>query len=50
VSAELGVVPTTALALLRARAYGQGIPADDVAADLLSGRLRARDLQAPTDV
>lgn len=46
VAAELGVAPSTALALLRARAFVLGIPADDVAADLLAGRLRAGDLQA----
>lgn len=48
VIAELGVSPATALALLRARAYVLGLAADEVAADLLAGRLRVGDLQPPT--
>jgi hypothetical protein len=42
---DLGVSAPTALALLRARAYGEGRSVDEVAADLLSGRLRAVDLE-----
>jgi hypothetical protein len=44
-SVDLEVSTPTALALLRARAYGDGRSVDDVAADLLSGGLRARDLR-----
>ncbi|WP_040337222.1 hypothetical protein [Candidatus Blastococcus massiliensis] len=46
VAAELALAPATALALLRARAYVLGVPVDEVAADLLAGRLRAGDLGA----
>jgi hypothetical protein len=43
-SVDLGIGAPGALALLRARAYGEGRSVDDVAADLLSGRLRAVEL------
>jgi hypothetical protein len=49
VAAELAVSPATALALLRARAYVLGVPVDEVAADLLAGRLRPADLERPTE-
>jgi hypothetical protein len=51
-SVGLDVSTPGALALLRARAYGTGRTVDDVAADLLAGRLRAADLRsddAPPD-
>jgi hypothetical protein len=39
-------VPTEeALDLIRARAYGAGVPADEVAGDLLTGRLRPHELR-----
>ena len=44
VGVELEVDAPAALALLRAPAYGAGRTIDDVAADLLSGRLRTVDL------
>lgn len=44
VGVELGVGATTALDLLRGAAYAAGRTVDDVAADLLSGRLDAGDL------
>jgi hypothetical protein len=34
-----------ALDLIRARAYGSGVPADDVAGDLLTGALQPQDLR-----
>ncbi|TKJ19042.1 hypothetical protein A6V29_10560 [Blastococcus sp. CCUG 61487] len=49
IAAELGVGPDTAVALLRARAYVLGVPADQVAADVRSGRLPVSDLQVPTE-
>lgn len=49
IAVELGVGPDVALALLRARAYVLGVPADQVAADLLAGRLRAADLHDPAE-
>jgi hypothetical protein len=48
VSVDLEVGIPTSLALLRAAAYGSGRTTDDVAADLLAGRLRATDLR-PAD-
>jgi hypothetical protein len=45
VSVDLEVGASPALGLLRARAYGTGTSVDDVAADLLAGRLRPVDLQ-----
>jgi hypothetical protein len=45
VSVDLDVGATTALGLLRVRAYGTGVSVDDVAADLLSGRVRPMELQ-----
>jgi hypothetical protein len=45
VSVDLQVGAATALGVMRARAYGTGVSVDDVAADLLSGRLRPMDLQ-----
>jgi hypothetical protein len=45
VSVDLEVGAPAALGLLRAHAYGSASSLDDVAADLLSGRLRAIDLQ-----
>lgn len=42
---ELGLSAPTALALLRAHAHGAARTVDDVAAELLSGRLRTADLQ-----
>jgi len=44
VGVDLEVGASAALALLRARAYGSGRTVDDVAADLLAGRLRPVDL------
>jgi hypothetical protein len=49
VSVALEVGAPTALGLMRARGYGSGTSVDDVAADLLSGRLRPGDLQADGD-
>jgi hypothetical protein len=46
VSADLEVGASAALGLLRARAYGTGTSVDDVAADLLAGRLRPMELQS----
>jgi hypothetical protein len=48
VSVDLEVGIPTSLALLRAAAFGSGRTTDDVAADLLAGRLRATDLR-PAD-
>ena len=45
-SVELQVSAPDALGLLRAHAYGAGVTVDDVAEDLLSGRLRPLELQA----
>jgi hypothetical protein len=45
VSVELDVGIPTALALMRAAAYGSHRTTDDVAGDLLAGRLRAADLR-----
>jgi hypothetical protein len=45
VSVDLEVGAPTALGLMRARAYGSGVAVDDVAEDLLTGRLRLVDLQ-----
>jgi hypothetical protein len=45
-SVELQVSAPEALSLLRAHAYGAGVTVDDVAEDLLSGRLRPLELQA----
>jgi hypothetical protein len=42
---DLEVGAPTALGLMRARAYGSGVAVDDVAEDLLAGRLRPVDLQ-----
>jgi hypothetical protein len=39
--------PATALAVLRAAAYATGRSVDDVAADVLDGRLTPEELQAP---
>jgi hypothetical protein len=44
VSVDLELGAASALGLMRARAYASGRPVDDVAADLLSGRLRPTDL------
>jgi hypothetical protein len=44
VAMELEVDPSVALVLLRARAYAEGVTADEVAADLLAGKRSARDL------
>jgi hypothetical protein len=49
VSVDLQVSVVAALDLMRARAYGSDSSVDDVAADLLSGRLRPVDLQASGD-
>ncbi|WP_245160152.1 GAF domain-containing protein [Blastococcus sp. CT_GayMR20] len=46
---DLEIGAPAALALLRSRAYGSGQSVDDVAADLLSGRLRAADLTGAPD-
>jgi hypothetical protein len=43
-SVDLEIDTAAALALMRARAYGTDRSVDDVAADLLAGRLRAADL------
>jgi hypothetical protein len=45
VSVDLDVGIPAALALMRAAAYSSGRTTDDVAADLLAGRLRAGDLR-----
>lgn len=45
---DLELDPRAALGLLRLHAYGRGGSVDDVAAELLAGRLRAADLQ-PAD-
>jgi hypothetical protein len=47
VSIDLEIGVPAALVLLRAAAYGSNRTTDDVAADLLSGRLRATDLPSP---
>jgi hypothetical protein len=44
-SVELELSTPDALALIRAHAYAEGVTVDDVAADLLSGRLTAADLE-----
>jgi hypothetical protein len=44
-SMALEVEATEALDLIRARAYGSGVSADDVAAELLAGRLGPHDLR-----
>jgi hypothetical protein len=49
VGVELEIGAPAALALLRSRAYGSGSSVDDVAAELLSGRLRPMDLRPPPD-
>jgi hypothetical protein len=46
---ELGVGATTALDLMRGAAYAAGRTVDDVAADLLAGRLDPRDLAGRDD-
>ena len=43
-SVELELSATDALTLIRAHAYAAGVTVDDVAADVLSGRLTAGDL------
>jgi hypothetical protein len=48
-SVDLSIGARGALALLRARAYGEGRSVDDVAADLLSGTLLATDLAPGED-
>ena len=45
VSVELEVSTPEALELLRAHAYGRGLTVDDVAEELLSGELRAAELE-----
>jgi hypothetical protein len=45
-SVELELGAQDALTLIRAHAYGAGVTVDDVAADLLSGRLTAVELAA----
>jgi hypothetical protein len=42
---DLGLAAPAALALMRAHAYGSGRAVDDVAADLLAGRLHPADLR-----
>ena len=49
VGVDLEIGAPAALALMRSRAYGAGRTVDDVAADLLSGRLRAVDLRSAPD-
>jgi hypothetical protein len=46
---DLEIGAPAALALLRSRAYGSGHSVDDVAAEVLSGRLRAADLAGAPD-
>ena len=48
VGVELEIGTEAALALVRAHAYGRGRSVDEVAAELLDGRLRALDLRAGT--
>jgi hypothetical protein len=48
VSLALEIDAPTALDVMRAAAYGQDRPVDDVAADLLAGRLTAEDLRRVT--
>ena len=50
VCVDLEVGAAEALALLRARAYGAGRTVDDVAAELLTGRLRPTDLGTGADL
>jgi hypothetical protein len=45
-SVDLQVSAPDALELLRAHAYGRGLTVDDVAEELLSGRLRTKELEA----
>ena len=47
VSVELGIPVAEALDLLRARAYGRDASVDDVAAEILAGRMRPADLHTP---
>jgi len=49
VGVHLEIGAPAALALMRSRAYGSGSSLDDVAAELLSGRLRPMDLRPPPD-
>jgi hypothetical protein len=50
VSVDLEVGAPAALALLRARAYSSGGNVDDVAAELLAGRVRSSDLGTGADL
>jgi hypothetical protein len=45
VGVDLDIPAPAALALMRGHAYGRGGSVDDVAADLLDGRLRPQDLR-----
>jgi hypothetical protein len=47
VALALEIEPSAALAVLRATAYGSNRTAEEVAADLLEGRLAAADLRPP---
>ncbi|SOE01387.1 ANTAR domain-containing protein [Blastococcus haudaquaticus] len=49
VGVELGIDAPDALQLMRAAAFGSGRTIEDVAADLLSGPMRAQDLLPPGD-
>jgi hypothetical protein len=46
---DLEIGAAGALALMRAHAYGQGRSVDDIAADLLAGRVRSWELRPPED-
>jgi hypothetical protein len=46
---ELEIGAPTALALMRAYAYGRGLSVDDVAAELLDGVVRSEELRRPDD-
>jgi hypothetical protein len=46
---DLEIGAAGALALMRANAYGQGRSVDDIAADLLAGRVRSLELRPPED-
>jgi hypothetical protein len=49
VSVALEIEVPVALAMMRAHAYGQGGTVDDVASEVLAGRLRPQDLRPVTD-
>jgi hypothetical protein len=46
---DLAIGAPAALALMRANAYGRGRSVDDIAADLLAGRVRSLELRPPEE-